>query len=182
MVSLRFPFFISQITCSSPSHPANSFYYPKLKILPPIAQVTMVKIKKNQLGLPVSYLHLEAKSNEITDSVSGKWLVLRYVIAIHSGDMWKYGKWCDETGDEAEHPPACTGIASSITPGKQNKLANMKENPWKNHKGIAYLSCGSKVRATLRATQALVPARSGNFIRNKQGWIRINPEFFATLK
>lgn len=64
--------FISQITCSSPSHPANSFYYPKLKILPPIAQVTMVKLKKNQLGFPIPHLNQPAKSNEILDTFSGK--------------------------------------------------------------------------------------------------------------
>ncbi|NXE14234.1 SPON2 protein, partial [Lophotis ruficrista] len=61
---------VTEITCSSPSHPANSFYYPKLKILPPIAQVTMVKLKKNQLGFPASFLDVAAKSNEIIDSVS----------------------------------------------------------------------------------------------------------------
>lgn len=66
------PLFISQITCSSPSHPANSFYYPKLKILPPIAQVTMVKIKKSQLGLSAPFINLPAKSNEVIDTVSGK--------------------------------------------------------------------------------------------------------------
>ncbi|XP_017943060.1 spondin-2 isoform X2 [Pipra filicauda] len=61
---------VQEITCSSPSHPANSFYYPKLKILPPIAQVTMVKLKKSQLGLSAPYINLPAKSNEIIDSVS----------------------------------------------------------------------------------------------------------------
>ncbi|NWW21862.1 SPON2 protein, partial [Falcunculus frontatus] len=61
---------VTEITCSSPSHPANSFYYPKLKILPPIAQVTMVKIKKSQLGLSAPFINLPAKSNEIIDSVS----------------------------------------------------------------------------------------------------------------
>uniref|UniRef100_A0A8B9T8K7 Spondin-2 n=1 Tax=Anas platyrhynchos TaxID=8839 RepID=A0A8B9T8K7_ANAPL len=61
---------VTEITCSSPSHPANSFYYPKLKILPPIAQVTMVKLKKNQLGLPIPHLNQPAKSNEILDTIS----------------------------------------------------------------------------------------------------------------
>ncbi|NXR09209.1 SPON2 protein, partial [Semnornis frantzii] len=61
---------VTEITCSSPSHPANSFYYPKLKILPPIAQVTMVKIKKNLLGLPAPYDNMPDKSNEVIDIVS----------------------------------------------------------------------------------------------------------------
>lgn len=71
-IFLKIPLFVSQITCSSPSHPANSFYYPKLKILPPIAQVTMVKIKKNLLGLPAPYVNMPDKSNEVIDTVSGK--------------------------------------------------------------------------------------------------------------
>ncbi|NXO79951.1 SPON2 protein, partial [Sitta europaea] len=61
---------VTEITCSSPSHPANSFYYPKLKILPPIAQVTMVKLKKSQPGLSAPFINLPAKSNEIIDTVS----------------------------------------------------------------------------------------------------------------
>ncbi|XP_059919705.1 spondin-2b [Gadus macrocephalus] len=41
---------VMQITSSSPSHPANSFFYPRLKHLPPIAKVTLTKIKKtNQI-------------------------------------------------------------------------------------------------------------------------------------
>ncbi|XP_043918261.1 spondin-2 [Protopterus annectens] len=39
---------ITQITASSPSHPANSFYYPRLKHLPPIARVTLTKLKRSQ--------------------------------------------------------------------------------------------------------------------------------------
>lgn len=48
-------FFLPQITSSCPSHPANSFFYPRLKSLPPIAKVTLTKIKKtNQIiSLPV---------------------------------------------------------------------------------------------------------------------------------
>ncbi|XP_032654689.1 spondin-2 [Chelonoidis abingdonii] len=61
---------VTEITCSSPSHPANSFYYPKLKSLPPIARVTIVKLKRNQLGLPGSQPNLTAVGNEIDDSVS----------------------------------------------------------------------------------------------------------------
>ncbi|TKS72820.1 Spondin-2 Differentially expressed in cancerous and non-cancerous lung cells 1 [Collichthys lucidus] len=46
---------ITQITSSFPSHPANSFFYPRLKHLPPIAKITLTKIKKtNQIiTLPV---------------------------------------------------------------------------------------------------------------------------------
>ncbi|NXM62844.1 SPON2 protein, partial [Illadopsis cleaveri] len=61
---------VTEITCSSPSHPANSFYYPKLKILPPIAQVKMIKLKKSQPGLSAPFINLPAKSNEIIDTVS----------------------------------------------------------------------------------------------------------------
>uniref|UniRef100_A0A8D0GNU3 Spondin-2 n=1 Tax=Sphenodon punctatus TaxID=8508 RepID=A0A8D0GNU3_SPHPU len=61
---------VTEITSSSPSHPANSFYYPKLKILPPIARVTMVRIKRTPLGFPAPSPNLTAIDNEIDDSVS----------------------------------------------------------------------------------------------------------------
>lgn len=38
---------VTQITSSIPSHPASSFYYPRLKHLPPIGKVTLTKIKNN---------------------------------------------------------------------------------------------------------------------------------------
>uniref|UniRef100_A0A668AMA4 Spondin 2b, extracellular matrix protein n=1 Tax=Myripristis murdjan TaxID=586833 RepID=A0A668AMA4_9TELE len=46
---------VTQITSSFPSHPANSFFYPRLKHLPPIAKMTLTKIKKtNQIiSLPL---------------------------------------------------------------------------------------------------------------------------------
>lgn len=81
---------IWQITCSSPSHPADSFYYPKLKILPPIAQVTMVKLKKTQLGLSAPFINPPAKSNEVIDSVLGKWLVLQYAHFCYYHSFRKY--------------------------------------------------------------------------------------------
>lgn len=118
------PLFISQITCSSPSHPANSFYYPKLKILPPIAQVTMVKIKKSQLGLSAPFINLPAKSNEVIDTVSGKWLVdvLNSVISIHSEVCGNLAGAVDETGDQAEYSPICIGrVPDSQTGNKTSQ-------------------------------------------------------------
>ncbi|XP_029020749.1 spondin-2b [Betta splendens] len=54
---------ITQITASFPSHPANSFYYPRLKHLPPIAKVTLTKIKKtNQI---ISLLLEPTQSNQL---------------------------------------------------------------------------------------------------------------------
>ncbi|KAH0624418.1 hypothetical protein JD844_031836 [Phrynosoma platyrhinos] len=61
---------VTEITSSSPSHPANSFYYPKLKHLPPIARVTLVKLKRSRLGFPVPQTNVTAIGNEIDDSVS----------------------------------------------------------------------------------------------------------------
>uniref|UniRef100_A0A8B9K766 Spondin-2 n=2 Tax=Astyanax mexicanus TaxID=7994 RepID=A0A8B9K766_ASTMX len=53
---------VMQITSSFPSHPANSFYYPRLKHLPPIAKVTLTKIKSNQIfSLPIE----PTQSNQI---------------------------------------------------------------------------------------------------------------------
>uniref|UniRef100_A0A8C5SKK8 Spondin 2 n=1 Tax=Laticauda laticaudata TaxID=8630 RepID=A0A8C5SKK8_LATLA len=61
---------ITEITCSSPSHPANSFYYPKLKTLPPIARVTMAKLKRKKLGFLFSQPNITTTDNEVQDSVS----------------------------------------------------------------------------------------------------------------
>ncbi|RXN20349.1 spondin-2 [Labeo rohita] len=53
---------ITQITASFPSHPANSFYYPRLKHLPPIGKVSLTKIKNNQIfSLPIQ----PTQSNQI---------------------------------------------------------------------------------------------------------------------
>ncbi|MBN3286622.1 SPON2 protein, partial [Polyodon spathula] len=59
---------VTQITSSFPSHPANSFYYPRLKHLPPIARVTITKLKGNHImSLPkdLSHSNLFPISNEI---------------------------------------------------------------------------------------------------------------------
>ncbi|XP_058040473.1 spondin-2-like isoform X2 [Ahaetulla prasina] len=61
---------ITQITCSSPSHPANSFYYPKLKTLPPMARVTLSKLKRKKLGFLFSQPNVTTTHNEVEDSVS----------------------------------------------------------------------------------------------------------------
>ncbi|KAM4809717.1 spondin-2 [Rhinophrynus dorsalis] len=59
---------VTEITSSSPSHPANSFFYPRLKNLPPIAKVTFTKIK----GKIASFLDIESNvtstGNEIEES------------------------------------------------------------------------------------------------------------------
>ncbi|XP_069488268.1 spondin-2 [Ambystoma mexicanum] len=61
---------VKQITSSSPSHPANSFFYPRLKHLPAIAKVTFVKLKGKQAILPVADPDLTTTAgNEIDDSV-----------------------------------------------------------------------------------------------------------------
>lgn len=113
---LKVPLFTSQITCSSPSHPANSFYYPKLKILPPIAHVKMVKLRKNQLGLSAPYFNLPAKSNEVIDSVSGKWLVLWHAHCHYFHSLKKI-RW-NLAVDWAEYYPVCIGIVSRLKHGK----------------------------------------------------------------
>ena len=52
-----------QITSSSPNHPANSFFYPRLKHLPPIAKVMLTKIKKtNQI---ISFPVEPTQSNQL---------------------------------------------------------------------------------------------------------------------
>ncbi|KAI4819406.1 hypothetical protein KUCAC02_004653 [Chaenocephalus aceratus] len=64
---------ITQITSSHPSHPANSFYYRRLKHLPPIAKVMLTKIKKtNQiisLLVEPTESNLLPTGNEIEDQL-----------------------------------------------------------------------------------------------------------------
>lgn len=61
-----------QITASSPSHPANSFYYPRLKALPPIARVTLVRLRQSPRAFVPPALDLGAGGNEIVDSLPGE--------------------------------------------------------------------------------------------------------------
>lgn len=64
-----------QITASSPSHPANSFYYPRLKSLPPIAKVTFVRLRQSPRAFAPPSLDLVSRGNEIVDSLSGNFRV-----------------------------------------------------------------------------------------------------------
>lgn len=70
------PVLLQQITSSYPSHPANSFFYPRLKHLPPIAKVTLTKVKKtNQIiSLPEEPTQSNQlpTGNEIEDKLISK--------------------------------------------------------------------------------------------------------------
>ncbi|OWK13683.1 hypothetical protein Celaphus_00017227, partial [Cervus elaphus hippelaphus] len=57
---------VTEITASSPSHPANSFYYPRLKALPPIARVTLVRLRQSPRAFVPPALDLGAGGNEIS--------------------------------------------------------------------------------------------------------------------
>lgn len=61
---------VTEITSSSPSHPANSFYYPRLKALPPIARVTLVRLRQNPRAFVPPAPDLVDRGNEIMDSLS----------------------------------------------------------------------------------------------------------------
>lgn len=58
---------VTEITSSSPSHPANSFYYPRLKALPPIARVTLVRLRHSARSFPLPTPTLLGVDNEIQD-------------------------------------------------------------------------------------------------------------------
>uniref|UniRef100_G3PVQ7 Spondin 2b, extracellular matrix protein n=1 Tax=Gasterosteus aculeatus TaxID=69293 RepID=G3PVQ7_GASAC len=64
---------ITQITSSFPNHPASSFYYPRLKHLPPIAKVMLTRMNKtNQIfSLPVEPTQSNQlpTGNEIEDTL-----------------------------------------------------------------------------------------------------------------
>ncbi|XP_006067447.3 spondin-2 isoform X2 [Bubalus bubalis] len=60
---------VTEITASSPSHPANSFYYPRLKALPPIAKVTLVRLRQSSRAFVPPALGLGVGGNEIVDSL-----------------------------------------------------------------------------------------------------------------
>ncbi|XP_008567744.1 PREDICTED: spondin-2, partial [Galeopterus variegatus] len=61
---------VTEITSSSPSHPANSFYYPRLKSLPPIASVTLARLQQSPRAFVPPALDLASRDNEIFDSLS----------------------------------------------------------------------------------------------------------------
>lgn len=66
---------LPQITSSFPSHPANSFFYPRLKHLPPIAKITLTKIKSKQIfSLPIQPTQSNQilTGNEIVESLTSK--------------------------------------------------------------------------------------------------------------
>ncbi|XP_041699384.1 spondin-2 isoform X2 [Coregonus clupeaformis] len=61
---------VTQITSSSPSHPANSFYYPRLKNLPPMGKVTLTKTKNNQIfSIPMEPTQFNQTANEIGNEI-----------------------------------------------------------------------------------------------------------------
>ncbi|CAK7294668.1 Spon2 [Vulpes lagopus] len=62
---------VTEITSSSPSHPANSFYYPRLKSLPPIARVTLVRLRQHPRTFVLPAPGPVGGGNEILDSLSG---------------------------------------------------------------------------------------------------------------
>lgn len=80
-----------------------------------------MKIKKSQLGLSAPFINLPAKSNEIIDSVSGKWLVdvLNSAISIHSEIRGNLAGDVNETGDQAEYSPICIGIVPDSQMGNK---------------------------------------------------------------
>ncbi|KAG8453366.1 hypothetical protein GDO86_000124, partial [Hymenochirus boettgeri] len=60
---------VTEITASSPSHPANSFYYPRLKTLPPIAKVTFTKLKGKLMSFLDIVSNVTTTGNEIGENV-----------------------------------------------------------------------------------------------------------------
>ncbi|KAM5283175.1 spondin-2 [Hipposideros larvatus] len=61
---------VTEITSSSPSHPASSFYYPRLKALPPIARATLTRLRQSPRAFAPPTLDLAGRGNEITDGLS----------------------------------------------------------------------------------------------------------------
>ncbi|XP_060154705.1 spondin-2 isoform X3 [Globicephala melas] len=62
---------VTEITASSPSHPANSFYYPRLKSLPPIATVTLARLPHSPRAFPPAPA-FGGGGNEVADSLPGE--------------------------------------------------------------------------------------------------------------
>uniref|UniRef100_A0AC11CXX3 Uncharacterized protein n=1 Tax=Ovis aries TaxID=9940 RepID=A0AC11CXX3_SHEEP len=63
---------VTEITASSPSHPANSFYYPRLKALPPIARVVLARLRQGPRAFSPPALGLGAGGNEVVGSLPGE--------------------------------------------------------------------------------------------------------------
>ncbi|KAE8628873.1 hypothetical protein XENTR_v10000265 [Xenopus tropicalis] len=60
---------VTEITASSPSHPANSFYYPRLKSLPPIAKVVFTKVKGRLSSFLDIVSNVTTTGNEIAEHI-----------------------------------------------------------------------------------------------------------------
>ncbi|KAM6220651.1 spondin-2 [Rhynchocyon petersi] len=60
---------VTEITSSSPSHPANSFYYPRLKSLPPMARVSLVRLRHSPRAFVPPTPDLGGRGNEILDTL-----------------------------------------------------------------------------------------------------------------
>ncbi|KAM9237466.1 spondin-2 isoform 1-T1 [Dugong dugon] len=61
---------VTEITSSFPSHPANSFYYPKLKSLPPMARVSLVRLRHSTRAFVPPTPDLASRGNEILNILS----------------------------------------------------------------------------------------------------------------
>uniref|UniRef100_G3UBU0 Spondin 2 n=1 Tax=Loxodonta africana TaxID=9785 RepID=G3UBU0_LOXAF len=61
---------VTEITSSFPSHPANSFYYPRLKSLPPMARVNLVRLPHSSRTFVLPTQDLAGTGNEILDTLS----------------------------------------------------------------------------------------------------------------
>lgn len=106
--------------------------------MPPIAQVTMVKLKKSPPGLSAPFINLPAQSNEIIGTVSGKWLVdvLSSVISIHSEACGNLAGDVDETGDQAEYSPICIGVVPDSQMGNKTSHVTKKRTPERISNGL----------------------------------------------
>lgn len=96
---LTIPILLQQITSSFPSHPANSFFYPRLKHLPPIAKVTLTKVKKTKqiISLPVEPTQSNQlpTGNEIEDKLISKSKRRRMKTSqFHSVNVPQFYSWC----------------------------------------------------------------------------------------
>ncbi|KAM5271282.1 spondin-2 [Ctenodactylus gundi] len=61
---------VTEITSSSPSHPASSFYYPRLKSLPPMASMALVRLRQSARSFALPSPGMASTGNEILDGLS----------------------------------------------------------------------------------------------------------------
>ncbi|XP_054109542.1 spondin-2 isoform X1 [Callithrix jacchus] len=144
---------VTEITSSSPSHPANSFYYPRLKALPPIARVTLVRLRQSPRAFVPLPSVLASRDNEIVDSASGRAASSecspRSLLCLvqFQKRRWTAKFPCGRPGDCAEAPVGSWGLRAGLAMSVSSPPTTGAPAPSSKKRLSASLITASKTRA-----------------------------------